>query len=207
MIASLLHDAPQSTQTLFGRLPGSKAEQDCHVDPIYVIPVPERGKTAQSWKCMLITTSSYETDARKCYPALLWTSPPHQIMADEAQSFCLPIHAIPLAADKKDKARLRTHWGIVYLGDPFQPHGASPAPHMQLVLAELFRRAPGIRHPDVRFLPPSEFLTELKNAPALPDDPRLLTSSCLANAQLEVGDGNAKITCEALINTVAALLR
>ena len=131
----------------------------------------------------------------------MWTSPPHQIMMDEAQSFGLPIDAIPLAADKKHTARWRNHWGIIHLGDPFQPHGASPAPAMQLVLAELFRRSPGIRHEDVRFLPPREFLAEIRNM-----QPPAPSSSSQPQEHAEDGSSSA-VDIGELASTTSALLR
>ena len=48
--------------------------------------------------------------------------------------------------------------GVFHLGDPFQPHGASPQECMQMILNELFNRAPGIRHQAITFCPLEEHL-------------------------------------------------
>ena len=48
--------------------------------------------------------------------------------------------------------------GVIHMGDPFQPHGASPHPAMQALLSQLYDRAPGIRNPEISFVPPAKYL-------------------------------------------------
>ena len=70
IIAQLLQDADSSMQQLVARFPGLKAEQDCPLDPKYVVSVTDRGQRCQKVKCALITTTSFEIDARRQYPSL-----------------------------------------------------------------------------------------------------------------------------------------
>ena len=121
---------------------------------------------------MLITSSSYELDTRRHYPALASLPPTVHLIIDEAQAFGGPADALPLCAWAK-RARSEDgyhYWGTIHQGgDPFQPHGGSPCPPMQRLLLDLFERAPGIRNPDIQFLPPPLFLATIlaeKHVPA-----------------------------------------
>jgi hypothetical protein len=143
---------------LIARMPGAKAEQDCQVHADFTVQLHMRGKRQREVKCMLITSSSFELDSRRNYPSLSTLDPPMHITIDEAQAFRLPYDALPLVIWRDRKAIWTKYWGVIHMGDPFQPHGASPHPAMQALLSQLYDRAPGIRNPEISFVPPAKYL-------------------------------------------------